>query len=50
MADLHRPGDRVVIVTSGAIAAGLPALGMSEAPPTDAPTLQAISAVGQAGC
>jgi len=43
----HRRGDRVVIVTSGAIAAGLPALGLSDNPPTDPPTLQAISAVGQ---
>ena len=47
VAVLHRRGERVVIVTSGAIAAGLPALGMSDHPPTDAPTLQAISAVGQ---
>jgi len=47
VAGLHRRGDRVVIVTSGAIAAGLPALGMSDNPPTDLPTLQAISAVGQ---
>jgi glutamate 5-kinase len=47
VASLHGRGDRVVIVTSGAIAAGLPALGMSDAPPTDSPTLQAISAVGQ---
>jgi glutamate 5-kinase len=43
----RRRGDRVVIVTSGAIAAGLPALGLSDNPPTDSPTLQAISAVGQ---
>ncbi len=47
VAGLHRQGLRVVIVTSGAIAAGLPALGMSDNPPTDLPTLQAISAVGQ---
>ncbi len=47
VAGLHRRGDRVVIVTSGAIAAGLPALGLSDEPPTDSPTLQAISAVGQ---
>ncbi|HEX3541010.1 MAG TPA: glutamate 5-kinase [Acidimicrobiales bacterium] len=46
VAERRRKGDRVVIVTSGAIAAGLPALGLSEHPPTDAPTLQAISAVG----
>jgi len=40
-------GHRVVIVTSGAIAAGLPALGLSSARPTDIATLQAVSAVGQ---
>jgi glutamate 5-kinase len=38
---------RVVIVTSGAIAAGLPALGLSGSRPTDVNTLQAVSAVGQ---
>ena len=36
----------VVLVTSGAIAAGLPALGLSRRP-TDIGTLQAIAAVGQ---
>lgn len=40
-------GHRVVVVTSGAIAAGLPALGLSGARPTDVATLQAVSAVGQ---
>ncbi|HLI01796.1 MAG TPA: glutamate 5-kinase [Acidimicrobiales bacterium] len=40
-------GDRVVIVTSGAIAAGLPSLGLAGARPSDMPTLQAASAVGQ---
>ena len=40
-------GHRVVVVTSGAIAAGLPALGLSGARPTDIATLQAVSAVGQ---
>jgi len=44
---LRRSGHRVVMVTSGAIAAGLPALGMSAARPRDAVTLQAASAVGQ---
>jgi glutamate 5-kinase len=39
-------GHRVVVVTSGAIAAGLPALGITPRP-TDAATLQAVSAVGQ---
>ena len=40
-------GHRVVMVTSGAIAAGLPALGYSGRRPRDAVTLQAVSAVGQ---
>ena len=44
---LRRAGHRVVMVTSGAIAAGLPALGMAAARPRDAVTLQAASAVGQ---
>src|SRR4029079_17969443 len=39
-------GHDVVLVTSGAIAAGLPALGMATRP-TDVGTLQAIAAVGQ---
>ncbi len=43
----RRQGHRVVVVTSGAIAAGLPALGLSGARPTDVATLQAVSAVGQ---
>ena len=48
MADLHRAGHKVVVVTSGGIAAGLPALGLSaERRPRDAVTLQAASAVGQ---
>ena len=41
-------GHEVVLVTSGAIAAGLPALGLGgDARPKDAQTLQAVSAVGQ---
>jgi glutamate 5-kinase len=41
-------GHSVVAVTSGAIAAGLPALGLGGARrPRDAETLQAVSAVGQ---
>ena len=40
-------GHKVVVVTSGAIAAGQPALGLAGARPTDMATLQAISAVGQ---
>jgi glutamate 5-kinase len=39
-------GHRVVLVLSGAIAAGMPALGL-ERRPTDMGTLQAIAAVGQ---
>jgi glutamate 5-kinase len=39
-------GHEVVLVCSGAIAAGLPALGLQERP-TDMGTLQAIAAVGQ---
>jgi len=40
-------GRPVVAVTSGAIAAGLPVLGLSDRRPTDPVTLQAVSAVGQ---
>ena len=47
VATLRQRGDRVVIVTSGAIAAGLPVLGFDDRPPTDMATLQAVSAVGQ---
>jgi len=47
VAGLHQAGHRVVIVTSGAIAAGQPALGLVGRRPTDVATLQAISAVGQ---
>ncbi len=47
VADVHRAGHKVVVVTSGAIAAGQPALGLSRARPADPATLQAISAVGQ---
>jgi len=39
-------GHEVVLVSSGAIAAGLPALGMTTRP-TDIGTLQAVAAVGQ---
>ena len=38
---------RVVVVTSGAIAAGLPVLSLSESRPSDPAVLQAASAVGQ---
>ncbi len=48
VAELRAGGARVVVVTSGAIAAGLPALGLGgERRPRDAVTLQAASAVGQ---
>lgn len=42
----RRAGDRVVVVTSGAIAAGLPVLGLDPRP-SDPAVLQAVSAVGQ---
>ena len=44
--DTHRAGHVVVLVCSGAIAAGLPALDLHRRP-TDIGTLQAIAAVGQ---
>ena len=44
--DVRAQGCEVVLVTSGAIAAALPALGLP-ARPTDMPTLQACAAVGQ---
>jgi glutamate 5-kinase len=48
VAELRRQGRQVVVVTSGAIAAGLPSLGLGGANrPRDAVTLQAVSAIGQ---
>jgi glutamate 5-kinase len=48
VASLHQAGHRVVVVTSGAIAAGLPAIGMGgDRRPSDPRTLQAVSAIGQ---
>ena len=48
IAELRAAGHAVVAVTSGAIAAGLPALSLGGARrPKDAETLQAVSAVGQ---
>ena len=47
VATLRDAGHRVVVVTSGAIAAGLPVLGMTHADAGDVVTLQAASAVGQ---
>jgi len=43
---LREAGDRVVLVSSGAIAAGVEALGLG-ARPSDMPTLQASAAIGQ---
>jgi glutamate 5-kinase len=45
VAGLRVDGHQVVLVSSGAIAAGFPALGLGR--PTDLPTLQAAAAVGQ---
>jgi glutamate 5-kinase len=48
VAHLRSAGHQVVAVTSGAIAAGLPAIGLGgDLRPTDAVTLQAVSAIGQ---
>jgi glutamate 5-kinase len=44
---LRGQGERVVIVSSGAIASGLPVLGLADVRPTDPAVLQAVSAVGQ---
>jgi glutamate 5-kinase len=46
VADAHDAGHSVVLVSSGAIAAGLPLVGLARRP-TDIGTLQAIAAVGQ---
>ncbi len=46
IADARSRGDDIVLVSSGAIAAGLPPLGLPERP-TDVGVLQAIAAVGQ---
>ncbi|MCU1357309.1 MAG: glutamate 5-kinase [Acidimicrobiales bacterium] len=48
VAGLYQAGHQVLVVTSGAIAAGLPAIGLGgDRRPTDAVTLQAVSAIGQ---
>lgn len=44
--DLRKQGHEVIVVSSGAVAAGVAAVGLSERP-ADMPTLQAISAAGQ---
>ncbi len=46
LAALRADGHEVILVSSGAVSAGVAALGMA-ARPTDMPTLQAISAAGQ---
>ena len=46
LAQLRRLGHEVVLVSSGAVSAGVAALGLTSRP-TDVPTLQAISAAGQ---
>ncbi len=46
LAETHHAGHEVVLVCSGAIAAGPPALGLPSRP-TDIGTLQAVAAVGQ---
>jgi len=46
LAQARGDGNRIVLVLSGAIAAGMPALGMTRRP-SDMGTLQAIAAVGQ---
>ena len=48
LAALRQAGHKVVAVTSGAIAAGLPAIGLGgDLRPSDPQTLQAVSAIGQ---
>ncbi|NLF99651.1 MAG: glutamate 5-kinase [Lentisphaerae bacterium] len=47
VADLHRKGYEVLLVSSGAVGAGIEALGM-KARPTSVPDLQMCAAVGQA--
>ncbi len=46
LAAAHNRGQQVVVVTSGAIATGLPLLGL-EVKPGDLPTSQALASVGQ---
>ena len=47
VAVVRADGHHVIVVSSGAISAGLPALGLGGQRPVDLPTLQAIAAVGQ---
>jgi glutamate 5-kinase len=46
IAALRADGHRVVLVSSGAVSAGVAALGLGDRPP-DLPTLQALAALGQ---
>jgi glutamate 5-kinase len=46
LAELRRQGHEVVLVSSGAVSAGVAALGLAQRP-TDMPTLQALAAAGQ---
>jgi len=46
LAENHKAGREVILVSSGAIATGLPLLGL-ESRPDDLPTSQALAAVGQ---
>lgn len=47
IAEVRAKGTQVVLVSSGAITAGLEILGMSSDRPDDIPTLQAAAAIGQ---
>ena len=47
VAKVRADGHRVVVVTSGAISAGLPRICLHEPRPKDLPTLQAVAAIGQ---
>ena len=46
LAKTHQRGNQVILVTSGAIATGMPLLGL-EQKPEDLPTSQALAAIGQ---
>jgi glutamate 5-kinase len=46
LTQLRRQGKNVVLVSSGAVGAGMSQLGLKERP-TDLPTLQAVAAIGQ---
>ena len=47
IAQLREQGTQVLLVTSGAITAGLERLGLESARPSDMPSLQAAAAIGQ---